>query len=464
MTTPNQYGDVNRKIGYNNNNDSNSTMDADDCHEPSAAPQKSRMDVVSTARPTEEDESMPSTNTSDAYPNDLTRTSEETSTETMGDATRREKVMTLLDESAAVVVARRAGEIPPPTGISPHDIECGGHREVASALHGTMGDTTRRDEVRTLLEESAASVASRRAPEAPLAEHLLQIMDCSGPGGAGEAAPDLLCTVGDITRRVEVEALREESAAAANVRDTAAVGASNANGLAVAVQVRVQEGDDACLFPEAIESLPKTPLFESRRFRNYSILSMGLLVVTLLSGVFFIRKLKKGGAEVPESPTVAPTTWREGLGIQEYLQEFLREEGWEDETLLDPTTNAFRALNWILHDDPRQLDTADLNLIQRFLHVLLFFSTGGALPGEGSRSTWLSCNPPALDKRDDYFCSFNRFEDETYTSVPAVRWLSGYHECGWAGVTCDEYNNTRGLQLGRFARFTAVTFPCTPPW
>jgi hypothetical protein len=52
---------------------------------------------------------------------------------------------------------------------------------------------------------------------------------------------------------------------------------------------------------------------------------------------------------------------------------------------------------------------------------------------------------------DDYFCYFNRLENlNTYTSVPAVRWLSGNHECGWAGVTCDEYNHTWGLQLGRF--------------
>jgi hypothetical protein len=215
------------------------------------------------------------------------------------------------------------------------------------------------------------------------------------------------------------------------------------------------------LAPRSYRVRSQDQLFQIPSLLQIFISEHGFICGNVAVGDLVTNEAEKGGEDVLDTPTVAPTTWREGLGIQEYLHDYLRENGYEEEAPLDPTSSVFRAVNWILHHDPRQLDTADVDLIQRFLHGLLLFSPGGALPGEGSPSSWLSCNPPALAKMDDYFCYFNRLENlNTYTSVPAVQWLSGNHECGWAGVTCDEYNHTWGLQLGRYR--TLVKWRGTP--
>jgi hypothetical protein len=75
-----------------------------------------------------------------------------------------------------------------------------------------------------------------------------------------------------------------------------------------------------------------------------------------------------------------------------------------------PNTDSRKlALEWLLHDDPMQLDASDSNLYQRFILALLAFESGGP---------------------DD--------------------WLSDGDECRWNGVSCDDGGKVIELNLGKF--------------
>ncbi|CAB9531663.1 leucine Rich Repeat (Partial), partial [Seminavis robusta] len=100
-----------------------------------------------------------------------------------------------------------------------------------------------------------------------------------------------------------------------------------------------------------------------------------------------------------------------------------------------------RALEWILYSDPLQLDPTmeDVSRVQqRYLMALFYFS----LSQDGE---WLSCNPPDVEQADvNSFCVHQEYKAAEmgaaarYEPKDAHRWLSGVHECCWAGVQCDD--------------------------
>jgi hypothetical protein len=130
---------------------------------------------------------------------------------------------------------------------------------------------------------------------------------------------------------------------------------------------------------------------------------------------------------------------RESLGIQAQIAGVVGEEA-----LTDPLTPQSKALNWIMNEDPAMLTPRSENLIQRYLLALFYISTTRFTP-------WLSCNKPKED--EDIACSYKKFvssdPDVKYEEMDWVRWLSSEHECFWAGVFCDEFNQTRAIELGK---------------
>jgi hypothetical protein len=110
--------------------------------------------------------------------------------------------------------------------------------------------------------------------------------------------------------------------------------------------------------------------------------------------------------------------------------------------MADPDSPHARAANWIINEDPRMLEPEADNLIQRFLLSLFYLATT-------ERQPWLSCNPPVGD--ETYMCNYTKlaqvFPEVEYENVLWGRWLSWEHECGWAGVFCDEFNQTRAVEL-----------------
>mmetsp|Transcript_4498 Transcript_4498/g.7538 ORF Transcript_4498/g.7538 Transcript_4498/m.7538 type:complete len:739 (+) Transcript_4498:168-2384(+) len=215
-------------------------------------------------------------------------------------------------------------------------------------------------------------------------------------------------------------------------------GGNNGHGfddnLAIAVAVSGEEEDH--FIPAAIEYDPdsKPPIFRNRRFRFYIIAGSILLIAI---GVGAALGAMSSGAAANNEPTAAPLTEREKLGIKKQLITVVGEAN-----LADPTSVHARAANWIINEDPRMLDPEADNLIQRFVLAIFYLSTT-------ERKPWLSCNPPVGD--ETYECNFTKlaqvFPEVMYENVKWGRWLSYEHECGWAGVFCDEFNQTRAIEL-----------------
>ena len=206
----------------------------------------------------------------------------------------------------------------------------------------------------------------------------------------------------------------------------------------LAVAVAVRDGDDEAHIPAAVEFDPdaKPPIYKNRRCRLYGLLGCVVLLVLGAGLVFGLSIL--GGDDGDMAPTESPTLYRESIGIQAQIELLVGTE-----KLADPSTPHYRAMQWIILEDPRQLTADDPLLVQRYLHVLFYFSTTRDRP-------WLSCNPPV--ESEDNLCLWQQliavFPHE-YRGVPTTRWLTGDHECRWAGVFCDEFNQTRGLALGK---------------
>lgn len=204
--------------------------------------------------------------------------------------------------------------------------------------------------------------------------------------------------------------------------------------LAVAVAVSGEEED--AFIPAAIEYDPdsKPPIFRNRRFRFYCIAATILLAAIAVGAALGVTASKDTGSK---APTPAPSTYRESLGIIDQLISVVGEA-----SLADPDSPHARAANWIINEDPRMLEPEADNLIQRFLLSLFYLATT-------ERQPWLSCNPPVGD--ETYMCNYTKlaqvFPEVEYENVLWGRWLSWEHECGWAGVFCDEFNQTRAVEL-----------------
>ncbi len=212
-------------------------------------------------------------------------------------------------------------------------------------------------------------------------------------------------------------------------------GREEANKLAVAVAIKEEE--DHKYIPEAIEYDPETkpPIFRNRRFRLYSLLAC-ILIVVMIAGVVGLLSQKKKEIVSLDAPTEAPT--RPGSnGILEQLELIVGSE-----VLKDPQGPHYRAKEWLINEDPMQLSPQDRNLVQRYLLAVIYFK----FREEGS---WLSCDAPTEEEPDD-FCLFQKLINifpREYRSVAWYRWLSGNHECSWAGLFCDEFFQLRTIDL-----------------
>jgi hypothetical protein len=207
--------------------------------------------------------------------------------------------------------------------------------------------------------------------------------------------------------------------------------------LAVAVAVKDYEDEDVFI-PSAVEYDPdaKPPMYKNRRFRMYGLLGC-ILIIILLACAIGILTIQEKSDVVPQIPTNAPTCERCSIGIEEQLE---LEVG--SEKLYDPSTSEFLAKEWIINEDPLQVLPEDANLVQRFLLAAFYFESH-------KLGRWRSCNRQG-EKDPDENCSFKRITNiypMEYEGVPGIRWLSSKHECQWAGINCDELNQTRVIDL-----------------
>jgi hypothetical protein len=88
-----------------------------------------------------------------------------------------------------------------------------------------------------------------------------------------------------------------------------------------------------------------------------------------------------------------------------------------------------------MNEDPLQLDIDSTRIWQRYMMAYFHYSTSN-----NTLSPWLSCGP-AVEGEDDscVLLDFIRASINLYADVEQpgkTRWLSGAHECEWAGIWC----------------------------
>lgn len=209
-------------------------------------------------------------------------------------------------------------------------------------------------------------------------------------------------------------------------------GGPNEQGLAVAFAVEEEENDT--FIPSAVQYDPdaKPPIYRNRRFRMYACLALSTLIVGTVGAVLGI--LLTNDEAPPEIPI------RATLGIRENIELLL-----DNDAVLDDVTSPYRkALDWIMFNDAMALTPDDSNLYQRFLAVYFYFATSVRKPWDG---------PCAPEGGEEGSCAY----DYIYSPVPyrvvsrkGIRWLSGFDECTWVGIDCDESLQIRGIDLSTF--------------
>lgn len=208
--------------------------------------------------------------------------------------------------------------------------------------------------------------------------------------------------------------------------------------LTVAVEIYDNDDSITCL-RTAVEYDPNTkpPLSQRRRAQAFLVAALTTLIVAVIVGLFV--------GDDP-SPTLEPTitpTWSPSSSRQHmYKEAFSKLVG---EIVFDRSTTYYRAAFWIIHDDPLEVSLQDPTLMQRYTAILFYmFTVENAGP-------WKACNPSNETSK----CTYQSISDSPDRifgdQIEAARWLSGSHECEWLGVTCDEVNFIRELNLGTFS-------------
>jgi hypothetical protein len=236
--------------------------------------------------------------------------------------------------------------------------------------------------------------------------------------------PDAAVTVDDDSESVENLFLNP---------DPDAVRRAEEDGLAIAIAV--DEDDEPDVYEVELKMYDpdaKPPLYKHRRFRCYAALICCLAVAAILTAVTVAAKSGGGKTilitQAPSAaPSQAPTTTRD-VAVR---GELARRIG---DMVNEPGTVYEKALNWILYDDPMELDEFSENLIQRYTLVLFYYQTS-------QEGQWTSCNPP--EEGENYTCEFyehTRAPDNSIYYFPRekleTRWLSERHECEWAEIQC----------------------------
>ena len=146
-------------------------------------------------------------------------------------------------------------------------------------------------------------------------------------------------------------------------------------------------------------------------------------------------------SSAPEGPSIAPSTpspsepasdqpIRCGIPDNELFPTILEklEEVSDPTLLLDPSSPQGKAINWLVYEDtallcPNEQYGCPNRLEQRYALAVTYFSTGG--------DQWSKC------KRSDENCG----TEIPFKSKNETNFLSGNHECTWAGIDCLELSN-----------------------
>jgi hypothetical protein len=218
--------------------------------------------------------------------------------------------------------------------------------------------------------------------------------------------------------------------------------------LAVATAIEDDEDDNKFL-ATALEYHPdaRPPIYKNRRFQMYMGVGCCILLVTIVIAIVGTTVLGNDGGRVireTNEPTSAPTMSPTTSEVGRYTVFFAEQVS---ELVYSPDTSHSLALQWIMNEDPLQLDIDSARILQRYLMAFFYYSTSN-----NTLSPWRSC-APAVEGEDDS-CVFLEFtlsplnESVVYVEQPGKkRWLSGTHECEWEGIVCLGGDDVLGIEI-----------------
>ncbi|CAB9518621.1 leucine Rich Repeat [Seminavis robusta] len=124
----------------------------------------------------------------------------------------------------------------------------------------------------------------------------------------------------------------------------------------------------------------------------------------------------------------------------------------DDEFMLETRHKAF---DWIVNQDPIQLEYNSPNLVQRFLVVLFYYQTT-------RHQRWKECNPPATPQGSAFCYEPDIVTGESTSYIWGDQWLSASHECKWGGVTCETVQSKAKALVGLKMWWNQLNGPL--PW
>lgn len=219
-------------------------------------------------------------------------------------------------------------------------------------------------------------------------------------------------------------------------------GQANENELAVAIAIDEEEEEEEKFYAYAVEYDPdsKPPLYKNRRCRLYGIVgTVCFIVLVVVLSVTIAVTGKNQANDVTTPPTASPTTARDN----QYRKIFAEKVG---DKVYEPGTPHYNAVEWIMNEDPMQLDVTDEGIVDRYMMAFLYFHSS-----DNGNKPWRSCNPPKEGEDDNCVASvFTRLDNDTITFIPrpgATRWLSGRDVCQWEGIQCQGGTTVLGFEL-----------------
>lgn len=152
-----------------------------------------------------------------------------------------------------------------------------------------------------------------------------------------------------------------------------------------------------------------------------------LAIVAVVGGVCGSGHCSSGSSKTIVAVTSAPTSLRSTLSSEfelKLLEAFGPNYLDDDHESIDVR---LKALEWILDEDPMQLESDAENLIQRYVLAVFYFQTS-------QQSPWTECDPAGPKS-----CRFT--VHQMHEPEPGNAWLSDIHECFWGMLRCDGYSN-----------------------
>lgn len=182
---------------------------------------------------------------------------------------------------------------------------------------------------------------------------------------------------------------------------------------------------------------------QNKSYFKHKLACATLLVVTVIATVGGVCGSGHCGNGSESAPvTSAPTSYRSTLSLEfeaqlleEFGEDYLHEES-------DSVDARWKALNWILYEDPLQLEPSAENFIQRFIMTLFYFQTSIEGP-------WEACDPSGPE-----LC-YSKIISKIESLGNA--WLSDYHECFWATVECSGIGN-RNVTAINWCKFAGLAW------